>query len=551
MAKYLLRRLFHGILSAIIVTGIVMVLVYSALDRLLIFATDANYSKKTNNDKVTYMYETWEKYGYLDYVTYTDYLTELERKGELDTDTKAQALAIGKGYPSGSKSYKNVDYSKETSYVSSTDTEIPAQYIRNFVTYYQTKGYTITRLSFIPSATRASVAEKGGKPVIFAHKDIPVMQRMLTYFGRIFYVDSIYSAKGIDDADRKLEFTFHDPAYGGKFSPAIMGYGTNHRYLLYFDNKFPFVHQNLFTIRLGTSYSINKGQDVWKTMTSSQGSFVVKDVLYPSGVTEQSSDDIHSLTYVSDSYSEINPVIYRRYVDNYTNVGSVKDGRSQMGYSFIIGIISTLLSYLLGVPLGIILARKKDKIADKIGAFYIIFIIAVPSLAYIFMFSALGRAMGLPTTFFTDQQNMAKYGNTIYILPIVSLALPSIAGLMKWIRRYMIDQMNSDYVKFARSGGLSEREIFSKHILKNAIIPIVHGIPGAVLVSLVGAIVTERVYSVPGVGNVLTKAINAYDNGVIVGVTLFYSLISVISMILGDILMSIVDPRISFSSSGR
>jgi len=122
---------------------------------------------------------------------------------------------------------------------------------------------------------------------------------------------------------------------------------------------------------------------------------------------------------------------------------------------------------------------------------------------------------------------------------------------MKWLRRYMIDQMNSDYVKFARAGGLSEGEIFTKHVLKNAIIPIVHGIPGSLLGAMTGAIITERVYVVPGVGNLLTTAINQYDNGVIVGMTLFYALLSVVSIILGDLLMSMLDPRISFTTKGR
>ena len=139
----------------------------------------------------------------------------------------------------------------------------------------------------------------------------------------------------------------------------------------------------------------------------------------------------------------------------------------------------------------------------------------------------------------------------MYILPIVSLALPSVANLMKWLRRYMIDQMNSDYVKFARSGGLSEGEIFRKHILKNAIIPLVHGIPGTILGAITGAIITERVYVVPGAGNLLTNAINAYDNGVIVGVTLFYAILTVTSIILGDVLMSVMDPRISFTTKAR
>ena len=115
----------------------------------------------------------------------------------------------------------------------------------------------------------------------------------------------------------------------------------------------------------------------------------------------------------------------------------------------------------------------------------------------------------------------------------------------------MIDQMNSDYVKFARSGGLSEGEIFSKHILKNAAIPIIHGIPGTILFAMTGAIITERVYVVPGAGNLLTEAIGKYDNGVIVGVTLFYAILSITAIILGDVLISIADPRISFSNKDR
>ena len=87
--------------------------------------------------------------------------------------------------------------------------------------------------------------------------------------------------------------------------------------------------------------------------------------------------------------------------------------------------------------------------------------------------------------------------------------------------------------------------------MKNAVIPIVHGIPGSILGALTGAIITERVYVVPGAGNLLTEAINRYDNAVIVGVTLFYAVLSVLSVIMGDILMAMVDPRISYTSKAR
>ena len=298
-------------------------------------------------------------------------------------------------------------------------------------------------------------------------------------------------------------------------------------------------------VNLGLSYSIDTGVDVLQIMNVTQGSYVLSPTVFPTGLKESSADDLHSATYMADT-RQSSKVLEERFTDDYTGVVTLKGGKSKMGYSFSIGILATCLAYLLGVPLGIIMARHKDGLVDKLGTFYIVFIMAVPSLAYIFLFKAIGGSMGLPTTF--DVNNGTAL---MYVLPIVSLALPSVANLMKWLRRYMIDQMNSDYVKFARSGGLSENEIFARHILKNAAIPIVHGIPGTILGALTGAIITERVYTVPGTGNLLTQAINFYDNGVIVGVTMFYGLLSVVSIILGDVLMSVVDPRISFTNESR
>ncbi|MGN0164873.1 MAG: ABC transporter permease, partial [Lachnospiraceae bacterium] len=404
-------------------------------------------------------------------------------------------------------------------------------------------GYTVVRLDAVLMNKR-KVAD-GGQQQLFAYKDIPLMKRVASYFSHLITVDNIHSVKE-DIGERGLTFTLYDPVYGGeKFSPAIMGNGTQHKYLLYFDNQFPYMHQNMAQLNLGTSYTVNSGVDVFTTLTQSQGAYSKSTITYPSGLTVKSADDLHSATYMKGSLSA-NVINEARYTDDYTNVDTIRSGKSKIGYSFTIGIISAILAYLLGIPLGVLMARKKDKLIDKIGTVYIIFIIAVPSLAYIFMFKAIGSKIGLPTTF-----NMDAETKMMYILPIISLALPSIAGLMKWLRRYMVDQMNSDYVKFARSEGLTEGEIFSKHILKNAAIPIIHDVPGGILGALTGAIVTERVFSVPGAGNMLTQAISKYDNGVIIGMTLFYAVLTVVSIILGDILMSLVDPRISFSTKDR
>lgn len=529
MGKYIFKRLLHGLFSVVCVVLIVMVLIYSLLDRNKIFAGDPNYNHTVSNNRVTYEQSRFEAFGYLDYVPYADYINSLVKSGELTDDHRVSVAKIGN--------------------TPENDSELAAEYIKKFTDYYESMGYTVTRLN--ADLKRNGQIRDGGQPALFATRDIPLYMRAITYFTKMFQFDNIhYVPDDVDIGERKLTFTLYDPVRNPTgtekvFSPAIMGNGTKHKYLLYFDSRFPFIHQNFLTLNLGESYTVNRGVDVFTTMTETQGSYILSTMTFPTGNILDRADDLHTATYVPNSLTtDINR---QRFVDDYTNVLTFKDGLSKIGYSFVIGIFSVIMAYVLGLPIGLLMARFKEGVLDKVGTVYIMFIIAVPSLAYIFLFKAIGGSVfHLPTLF-----NMDSDDKLMYILPIVSLALPSIANLMKWMRRYMIDQMNSDYVKFARSGGLSEMEIFTKHIWKNALIPIVHGVPASVIFAMTGAIITERIYSVPGAGNLLTQAINKYDNGVIVGVTLFYAVLSVVSIILGDVFMSMVDPRISFSDKAR
>ncbi len=533
MTKYLLKRILRGLLSVVVVVMIVMILIFIFTDRERIFSADGIFTKKTNNEREIYKYTQWEKYGYMDYVPYSEYLMGLTSSGEIDEETRAQAVLIARK-PEG-------------------DSELVSTYVQKFTEHYESQGYTVKRLE--AKMLTANKEASGGRQQLFAYKDTPVIKRLFSFFGELIQIDNIHYVED-DIGERGLTFTLYDPVYNTEpgtgevvqkvFSPAIIGNGTRHKYLLYFDDQFPFIHQNLVTIRLGTSYSVNRGVDVFDTMISPQGAYIKTTITYPTGLVDERADDLHTATYAGAGTKDSTPLLADRFTDDYTTVSSFVQNKSRLGFSFVIGIIASILAYCVALPIGILMARKKDKLLDKIGTLYIIFILACPSLAYIFMVQAIGRAAGLPHYF-----NLEAETPLMYILPIVSLAMPSIAGLMKWLRRYMIDQMNSDYVKFARSGGLSEGEIFRKHIFKNAAIPIIHGIPGSVLGSLVGAIITEKIYYVPGVGNMLTNAISLYDNSVIVGLTLFYALISITSVILGDILMAMTDPRISFSSKAR
>ncbi|MBR1685906.1 MAG: ABC transporter permease, partial [Clostridia bacterium] len=213
------------------------------------------------------------------------------------------------------------------------------------------------------------------------------------------------------------------------------------------------------------------------------------------------------------------------------------------------GIFALLLAYGLGLPIGVAMARNKDGVVDKLGMLFIIFITSVPSLAYIYIFRYLGTTLfGLPNVFTTFGPSDIRS----WILPIISLALPSISSLMLWIRRYVVDQMNADYVKFAKAKGLNRKEIFRRHIFKNASIPIAQGIPSSLAGCITGAIITEAIYSVGGMGKMLPNAINQYNNVMIIALTFLFSSISVLSVLLGDIILTKVDPRISLTDkAGR
>lgn len=523
MVKYFFKRFFRGCISLVIAIALVMLMVFSWLDNTLIFAEDEQYVKLSNNQRTIYMYQKWEEYDYLDYVPYTDWLNQLVASGEITEDERQSVATIGR--------------------TADKDSDETAAYIQRFTEEYEAQGYTVVRLDAV-MATPNRIAT-GGSASLFAYQNAPLLIRMLNFFAGIFEFDNINYVEE-DIGERGLTFTLYDPAYGGeKFSPAILGNGTYHKYLLYFDDRFPYIHQNFLTIHLGTSYSVNKGVDAFETMVQSQGNYVRSTTYYPTGVVEESADDLHSATYLAGS-RDLNLVYANLYTDDYTNVSLVKDSGSRISYSFIVSIIASALAYIIGLPLGILMAKKKDTWVDRLGNAYVVIIMAVPGLAYMLMLKAIGNKLGLPTTFSLDNPTWL-----MYIMPIASSAIGAIAGEMKWMRRYMVDQMNSDYVKFARSEGLSEREIFTKHIFKNAAIPVVHGIPGAITGALSGAIIMEQVYLIPGVGGLLVQAIGAYDNAVIVGVALFYGVLFIISAIAGDILMAVMDPRISYTSKAR
>ena len=523
MKKYLLKRILFSIFSLLVVVTVVMLLIFSLINRNVIFQMDDTWNKKALNERTYYEYVQFQKYSYLEFY---DYNLFLKNKYE----------------PIYGADYSNSDdFKKDKKAIQDAEHYLENESVKEFYEYYGKKGYEIKYLE--PQYSKRGKVKSGGTGYLLAIDEKSPFLRLWKYIKGFFTVETTNSVKDETLTDRYIRFE-KDP-YSGLF--AIVGSGTTHKYLLYFDSRFPWIHQNFIHLNLGTSYTTYRGQEITQVITIPRGDMVYRELEFPNmigtGQKENTAIDFHSLTYNPVEPSEMEQ---RLFPDRYTSYSYWINGLSMIENSFVMGFIATLIAYFLGLPLGIWMARKKDKLVDKIGNGYIIFIMAVPSLAYIFLFSTIGtKVFGLPYKFANAQVKFLGY-----ILPTISLALPSIGSLMKWMRRYMIDQMNSDYVKFARAEGMSEKEIFKIHISRNAMIYLVHGIPASILGCLTGAIMTERVYAVPGVGNLLTTALNMHDNGVIVGVTVFYTSLSLISLILGDLLLAKYDPRISLSEEG-
>ena len=494
---YIWSRLLRSVLSILIIMLIVFTMIYTMVPRENIFFEDSTYRKLSSksDDKTEYVYSTWQKLGYLDYVRINDYCLTLYEAGS----------------PEMSEAVK--PESKES---------------QDFVRIYTEKGYTVEKFL--------------GNGRYYAYKDVPMIRRMASWLSKLIVIDTPLSVKDETNPDLPRSLSLGRTPTGGA---ALIGSGSVHKYLLYTDSHFPWLHQNIIKLNFGTSYPSYQGLDVMRVLFQSQGTEVKRHVTFDTGYETDSGINFGTLKYKS----VLDRMDKKKFNDNYADYEVFRNQPSMIGTSFIMGLLAMGLAYLLGLPIGVLMARRKDKLADKLGMIYIIFIIAVPSLAYIYLFRYIGTTLfNLPSVFTTYGPGDVRS----WILPVISLALPSIANLMLWTRRYVVDQMSADYVKFAKAKGLNQREIFNGHIFKNAVIPIAQGIPASLAGCITGAIITEAIYSVGGMGKMLPSAIKQYNNVMIVALAFLFSTVSVLSVLAGDIVLTKVDPRISLSEkAGR
>ncbi|HET7037979.1 MAG TPA: ABC transporter permease [Thermomicrobiaceae bacterium] len=212
-----------------------------------------------------------------------------------------------------------------------------------------------------------------------------------------------------------------------------------------------------------------------------------------------------------------------------------------------------LLSVLIAIPIGVLSAIKQYSIMDNVATTIAFMGFSLPTfftgLLAIMLFTIwLGW---LPMIYSSTIKTPGLEGIWLHIkqaiMPVLVLALFQTAALTRYVRASMLETIHQDYVRTARAKGLGEGVVINRHALRNALIPVVTIIALSVPGIFTGAVVTEQIFRVPGIGSLLISAINASDTPVIMAITFIFAVLVVIFNLVADVLYGVLDPRIKYS----
>lgn len=222
-----------------------------------------------------------------------------------------------------------------------------------------------------------------------------------------------------------------------------------------------------------------------------------------------------------------------------------------MRNTILLNLFVNFFYLLIALPVGIKMAVKRGSLYDNSWQVFSLAMFSIPSffvgLILIFIF-----AINLGWLPMGGMPNAALLGGTDYyiawarhlVLPVATLVLISLAGTLRYFRNAMIDALSQDYIRTARSKGLSEKVVIYSHAFRNALIPISTIIVGIVFSLFAGAVITESVFAYNGIGRLLIAAINGRDRMIVVSLSLLYAVINMVAMLIADIVYGLIDPRI-------
>ncbi|GAA0105726.1 ABC transporter permease [Paraclostridium sordellii] len=212
--------------------------------------------------------------------------------------------------------------------------------------------------------------------------------------------------------------------------------------------------------------------------------------------------------------------------------------------SAMLGAQALVIGSTVGLTLGIIAALKKNTFWDYLATVISVLGVSVPSfvLAALLQLYLTTKHQIFPVTWGMPIGSDFRYVWTV--LPSIALAFFSIASIARFTRTELVEVLNADYIVTAKSKGLTKAAVIIKHALRNALIPVVTMLGPLTVGLLTGSLVVEKVFAVPGLGDLLVSSITTNDLFCISGVSIFYSALYIGVILLVDVLYGVIDPRI-------
>lgn len=221
-----------------------------------------------------------------------------------------------------------------------------------------------------------------------------------------------------------------------------------------------------------------------------------------------------------------------------TNIPVAEALKERLPRTFLLGTLCVLFSTAVGLPIGIMSAVNRGRWQDRTFMVMAMACISMPDFWF---------AMMLSLIFSLKLNILPSFGIgswQCYILPVISGSLNGIGTLARQTRSSMLEVYRSDYVTTARAKGVPENKVITRHMLSNALIPVITTIGGQFGSAIAGTIVIEQVFSMPGIGTYLSTAVNSRDYPVIQGSVIVMAILVAIVMLVVDLVYAWVDPRI-------
>lgn len=259
----------------------------------------------------------------------------------------------------------------------------------------------------------------------------------------------------------------------------------------------------------------------------------------------------HSLGLDDSYFVQLGRFMYNAFIKldlgtSWIRGTGVVDGMLQrLPYTLIMGIVMVSVSALIGIPLGVLAAIHRNHWQDRVATSVAMFCISVPDFwLALMMIRIFSLKLGWLPSFGAESF-------TSYIMPVIAGAINGIGTLERQTRSSMLEVIRSDFVVTARAKGLKESVVVYKHMLKNALIPVLTVLGAALSKCIAGVVIIEQIFSLPGIGTYLTSGIGMRDYPIIRGCVIVLAIFIALLMLLVDLAYAAVDPRIKAQYAGQ